>query len=148
MVVKRPIALKCATGFNPKNVYGPKDQRPLTRMGIAQIMIDLLLDGQQYMEKKQLAAEGKGEAPDYNSGLELVEKVLRREIPLKMHSGGFDMLTGIEIANRFNVLLTCLLYTSLVHDFYSYSATRFLIYGKYFYSKAEQLSLLFFTSLT
>lgn len=106
MVVKRPIALKCATGFNPKNVYGPKDQRPLTRMGIAQIMIDLLLDGQQYMEKKQLAAEGKGEAPNYNPGLELVEKVLRREIPLKMHSGGFDMLTGIEIASRFNVLLT------------------------------------------
>ena len=106
MIVKRPIALKCATGFNPKNVYGPKDRRPLTRMGIAQIMIDLLLDGQQYMEKKQLAEEGKGEAPEYDLGMELVEKVLRREIPLKMHSGGFDMVTGIEIAKRFNILLT------------------------------------------
>jgi len=106
MIVKRPIALKCATGFNPKNVYGPKDQRPLTRMGIAQVIIDLLMDGKAYMEKKILAAEGKGEAPKYDAGLELVEKVLRREIPLKMHSGGFDMITGIEIAKQFNVLLT------------------------------------------
>lgn len=106
MIVKRPVALKCATGFNPKNIYGPRDQRPLTRMGIAQVIIDLLLDGKQYMEKKQLAAEGGGEVPAYDPGLELVEKVLRREIPIKMHSGGFDMLTGIEIAKRFNVLLT------------------------------------------
>ena len=106
MVVKRPIALKCATGFNPKNQYGPKDMRPLTRMGIAQVLIDLLLDGRQYMEKKQLAAQGKGEMPPYDPGLELTEKVLRREIPLKMHSGGFDMLTGIEIARRFDVMLT------------------------------------------
>jgi imidazolonepropionase-like amidohydrolase len=106
MVMKRPIALKCATGFNPKNQYGSKGERPLTRMAIAQILVELLTKGQEYAKAKAQNVNDPTKKPVFDAGLELVEKVLKREIPLKVHSGGNDMLTVVDIAKRFNVQFT------------------------------------------
>ncbi len=106
MVLKRPIALKCATGFNPKNVYGPRNERPMTRMGIAQILRESLQKGLEYRDAKLAAKKEGKKAPDYDQGLEILEKVINREIPLKAHTGGTDILTIIEIAKEFGVNYT------------------------------------------
>ena len=42
----------------------------------------------------------------YDTGLENVCRVLRREIPIKVHCEQFDMLTTIRIAKEFNVEFT------------------------------------------
>ena len=38
MCIKNPIALKAALGGNPKGVYGKRNQMPMTRMGIAEVI--------------------------------------------------------------------------------------------------------------
>lgn len=100
MCIKNPVALKAALGGNPKGVYGKRKELPMTRMGIASVLRDTLIKGQEYMAKKE-----KGEA-DFDLGLENVCKVLRREIPLKVHCEQFDMLTAIRIAEEFDIAFT------------------------------------------
>ena len=73
MCIKNPVALKAALGGNPKGVYGKRKELPMTRMGIASVLRDTLIKGQEYMAKKE-----KGEA-DFDLGLENVCKVLRRK---------------------------------------------------------------------
>jgi len=106
MCIRNPIALKMALGGNPKGVYGKRNQMPMTRMGIAQVIRETLIKGKQYMEKKELAKDNPEKMPEYNQGLENVEKVLKKEIPLKVHGEQFDMLTIIKIAKEFNVDFT------------------------------------------
>lgn len=100
MCIKNPVALKAALGGNPKGVYGKRNQLPMTRMGIASVLRDTLIKGQEYMVKRE-----KGEA-DYDLGFENVCKVLRKEIPLKVHCEQFDMLTAIRIAEEFDIEIT------------------------------------------
>ncbi|GMG95795.1 amidohydrolase family protein [Tepidimicrobium xylanilyticum] len=100
MCIKNPIALKAALGGNPKGVYGKRNQLPMTRMGIASVLRDTLIKGREYMEKKE-----KGEAA-FDVGLEHVCKVLKKEIPLKVHCEQFDMLTTIRIAEEFDIEFT------------------------------------------
>ena len=106
MCIKNPIALKMALGGNPKGVYGPRNTMPMTRMGIAQVIIDSLRRGQEYMKKQQDAQGDAQKMPPYDSGLENICRVLRREIPLKVHCEQFDMLTTIRIAKQFGVEFT------------------------------------------
>lgn len=100
MCIKNPVALKAALGGNPKGVYGKRNQMPMTRMGIASVIRETLIKGQRYMEKKE-----KGEA-DLDIGMENVCRVLRKEIPLKVHCEQFDMLTIIRIAKEFDIDFT------------------------------------------
>jgi len=104
MCIKNPIALKMALGGNPKGVYGKRNQMPMTRMGIAQVMRDTLNKGIEYMKKKD--SMNDKERPLYDYGMENVCKVIRREIPLKVHCEQFDMLTIIRIAKEFNINFT------------------------------------------
>ena len=101
MCIKNPVALKMALGGNPKGVYGKRDQLPMTRMGVAHVMRETYLKGQEYMAKKE-----KGEDVPYDPGMENVCRVLRREIPMKVHCEQFDMLTTIRVAEEFNVKFT------------------------------------------
>ena len=106
MCIKNPIALKMALGGNPKGVYGPRNQMPMTRMGVAQVIIDTLRRGREYMKKQQEAAGNPAKMPPYDAGLENVCRALRREIPIKVHCEQFDMLTTIRIAREFGLEFT------------------------------------------
>lgn len=100
VIIKNPVALKAALGGNPKGVYGPRNQRPMTRMGISSILIESFNKAKEYMKLRE---QGKVEL---NMGLENISKVLRKEIPLKVHCEQFDMLTTMRIAKEFDINYT------------------------------------------
>lgn len=105
MVMRDPCALKCAMGGNPKG-YGARGKMPKTRMGVAFIFKDELRKAKEYMEKKDAAAGDPEKMPKYDAKCEAIIPALRREIPLKVHSEQFDMLTVIEIAKEFGCRYT------------------------------------------
>ena len=101
MVIKNPCALKMALGGNPKGVYGPRSQAPMTRMAIASMMRAALRTAKEYMEKKEKAGDDAEKKPPFDAKSEAIIPVLKKEIPLKIHCEQFDMLTAIEIAKEF-----------------------------------------------
>lgn len=101
MCLKNPVAMKIALGGNPKNVYGKKGRRPMTRMAIADLIIETLKKAQEYLRKLE-----NGEQVESHLGMENMIKVLRREIPLKAHCEQIDMLTVMRIADMFDVDFT------------------------------------------
>ena len=105
-VVKHPVALKGAMGINPKGVYSKKNQTPMTRMGIANVMRGYLRKVKDYMDKKEAAAGDAEKMPPYDLGLEHGIPVLKKEIPLKVHSYMHDMMTVLEIAKEFDIYVT------------------------------------------
>lgn len=103
MVVRAPLAMKCAFGENPKRTYHEKKQSPSTRMAIAAELRNALFKAQAYLKKKE-DPEGKVE-PDMK--MEALIPVLKGEIPLKAHAHrADDILTAIRIAKEFDVKLT------------------------------------------
>lgn len=103
MVLKNPVAMKCAFGENPKRCYGQGAKKsPMTRMGVAALLRETLFKTKRYMEDK---AAGKN--PPFDMKLEAMEPVLRGEMPLKCHAHrADDILTSIRIAKEFGVGLT------------------------------------------
>ncbi len=63
MIIKDPCALKMALGMNPKGVYGPKGQAPMTRMGIAAVLDEALSQANQYRLQKEKAKNEGGRSP-------------------------------------------------------------------------------------
>ena len=103
MIVKAPLAMKCAFGENPKRCYGQSGKKaPMTRMGVAALLRELLFKSQEYMEKKDA-----GKNPDFDMKLEAMLPVMRHEIPLKVHAHRCDdILTAIRIAKEFGLKMT------------------------------------------
>lgn len=101
MCIKNPVALKMALGGNPKGVYGKRNQLPMTRMGIASVIRENLNKGKEYLAKKE-----KGKDIPVDMGLENICRVLKKEIPLKVHCEQFDMLTTLRIAEEFDIDFT------------------------------------------
>lgn len=103
MVVKNPAAMKCAFGENPKRLHGQASKKaPITRMGTAALLRELLYKTQRYIADKE---EGKN--PAFDMKLEAMIPVLEGEIPLKAHAHrSDDILTSIRIAKEFGVKLT------------------------------------------
>ena len=103
MVVKNPIAMKCAFGENPKRFYGQqKKSAPFTRMGTAALLREILYKAKNYMEEKDA-----GKEPKFDMKLESLLPVMRGEIPLKAHAHrSDDIFTSIRIAKEFGVKLT------------------------------------------
>ena len=103
MIVKNPVAMKCAFGENPKRCYGQGSKKsPMTRMAVAALLRETLFKTRRYMEDK---AAGKN--PPFDMKLEAMEPVLRGEIPLKCHAHrADDILTAIRIAKEFGVSMT------------------------------------------
>ena len=102
MCIKNPVAMKVALGGNPKGAYGKKGQLPITKMGVAYVIKNTLYEGQKYLKKK----ESGDKDFKYDIGMENIVKVLKKEIPLKVHCEQVDMLTIAEIANSFDVDFT------------------------------------------
>lgn len=51
MILKHPAAMKCAFGENPKKFYGQdRKKQPVTRMGIAAMLRELLFKTKRYLE--------------------------------------------------------------------------------------------------
>ena len=102
MVVKHPIAMKCAFGYNPKNVYGGMKKSPVTRMATAALLRDFLHKCKKYLEDKE-----SGKSPAYDSKLEAMIPVMKKEIPLKAHAHrADDIFTSIRIAKEFDLRIT------------------------------------------
>ncbi len=116
MIVMAPSGLKVALGENPKRVYGEQKKTPTTRMGVASLLRKTFTDGQNYLNEwqnfgeKARAAKENGEAPPAapkrDLGMEVIAKVLKREIPLHAHAHrADDIATIIRIAEEFNLRL-------------------------------------------
>jgi len=104
MVLRRPTGLKAALGENPKRAYGSQRKRPSTRMGNAAVMRAALSKGRDYLRKLEIAAEKPDKRPDIDLRMEMIAKVLRREIPLRVHAHrADDILTALRIADEFGI---------------------------------------------
>lgn len=104
MIVKFPVAMKCAFGENPKRCY--RDKNNYSRMSTAAKLRVTLREAQEY--RAQLAeAKTAKDRPKYNAKLEALIPVLDGEIPLKAHAHqANDIFTAIRIAKEFGVKLT------------------------------------------
>jgi len=103
MIIKHPIAMKCAFGENPKRCYGQNGRKaPMTRMGTAALLRELLFKAKRYLEDKEA-----GKNPGFDMKLEAMIPVLKGEIPLKCHAHrADDIFTSIRIAREFGVGIT------------------------------------------
>ena len=103
MIIKNPVAMKCAFGENPKRCYGQGLKKsPTTRMATAALLRELLFKARNY-----LADKDAGKNPPFDMKLEAMIPVMRGEIPLKAHAHrADDILTSIRIAKEFGVKLT------------------------------------------
>ena len=103
MIVKNPIAMKCAFGENPKGYYGNTLKKaPMTRMAMAALLRETLFKTQRYLADKEA-----GNNPAFDMKLEAMIPVIKGEIPLKAHAHrADDILTSIRVAKEFGVGLT------------------------------------------
>ena len=103
MIIKDPIAMKCAFGENPKRCYGQGAKKsPMTRMGTAALLREILFKTKRYLEDKNA-----GKNPPFDMKLESMIPVIEGKIPLKAHAHrADDILTSIRIAKEFGVKLT------------------------------------------
>ena len=105
MVLRQPAGLKAALGENPKRVYGDQKKSPSTRMASAAILREWLVKAQNYVEKQSKAEPDKPFERDLR--LEAVAKVLRREMPLRLHAHrADDIMTALRIQEEFGFDLT------------------------------------------
>lgn len=101
MVLRNPSGVKIALGENPIQMYLTKGRAPSTRMTIAAMIREQLIAAQEYAKKAQAGQV------DRNLQMEVLVKVLNREIPFRAHAhAAEDIMTAIRIADEFNVLLT------------------------------------------
>ena len=103
MILKDPAAMKCAFGENPKRCYGKNGSKaPMTRMGTAALLRELLFKSRHYCEEKLAGRE-----PAFDMKLEAMLPVMTGEIPLKCHCHrADDILTAVRIAREFGLRAT------------------------------------------
>ena len=103
MTLRDPIAMKAATGENPKGVYAEKKVAPTTRMAIASLFRSTMTDALEY--QKGMAKEE--DKPDRDIAMEALLPVLSRDLTVKIHAHrADDILTGLRLAKEFNLKVT------------------------------------------
>lgn len=108
MVIKNPVGIKAAFGENPKRVYSQRTPSlsPNTRMAIAALMRETLMNAQDYLLDKENKAI-KGEPFKRDLKMESLIRVLKKEIPLKAHAHrADDIMTILRIAQEFDINVT------------------------------------------
>lgn len=106
MVVRFPAGLKAALGENPKRNYAEVKKMPVTRMASAALLRETLVEAQNYLSRQEKARREDDREPERNLKLEAVTRVLRREVPLRVHAHrADDIMTAIRIAREFNISL-------------------------------------------
>lgn len=97
MIVRFPAGLKAALGENPKRSYGRDKKMPATRMAAAALLREALTLAQNYLKK---------ENPEKDLKMESLARVLKREVPLRVHAHrADDIMTSVRIASEFGVKL-------------------------------------------
>ena len=105
MIVKDPVAMKCAFGENAKRCY--RDKCDSTRMSTAAFLRGALMQAKDYGARKQAANGDVAKMPAYNQKLEALLPVLAGEIPLKAHAHqANDIFTALRIAHEFGLRIT------------------------------------------
>ncbi|MBR2950906.1 MAG: amidohydrolase [Lachnospiraceae bacterium] len=105
MIVKAPVAMKCAFGENPKRCYQSKGIS--SRMTNASLIREMFYKAAAYDAKKQAAGDDLSKLPVYDAKCEALLPVLHREIPLKAHAHqANDLFTALRIAKEFNLAIT------------------------------------------
>ena len=105
MIVKFPVAMKCAFGENPKRCY--QKQGISSRMTNAAKIREALNKAKVYKAKIEAAGDDASKLPAYDQKSEALIPVLNHEIPLKAHAHQEnDIFTAIRIAKEFGVGLT------------------------------------------
>ena len=107
MILKEPLAMKCAFGENPKRVYHDRKQSPSTRMATAAILRETLYKAKEYAGKLEEAKEDASKKPGMDMKMEALLPVIRKEIPIKAHAHrADDIFTAIRIAKELDVNIT------------------------------------------
>ncbi|HBC94597.1 MAG TPA: amidohydrolase [Pelotomaculum sp.] len=97
MIVRFPVGLKAALGENPKRSYGRDKKMPATRMASAALLREALTKAQNYLKK---------EHPEKDLKMESLSRVLKREVPLRVHAHrADDIMTAVRIAGEFGARL-------------------------------------------
>lgn len=105
MVLRDPVAMKCAFGENPKRCYQSKGNS--ARMSTAAKLREMLFAAQDYLARKEAAGDDPLKKPKYDMKLEALIPVLKGEIPLKAHAHrADDICTAIRIAKEFGIHMT------------------------------------------
>ena len=103
MLIKAPTGLKAAFGENPKRVYSQKGKMPSTRMGNAAVLRDTLTRGLNYIRKME-KSEKEDDLFEVDLKLEPVARVLRREMPLRLHAHrADDIQTALRVGDEFSL---------------------------------------------
>ena len=105
MIVRDPVAMKCAFGENPKRVY--RDKKVSARMTVSALVREELFKAKEYLAKKEAAAGDASKMPAFDMGLEAMIPVIKGELPMKAHAHqANDILSAIRIAKEFGIKLT------------------------------------------
>lgn len=105
MIVKDPIAMKCAFGENPKNCY--RTDGITSRMTTASVLREALFKATQYQKKLENAHGDPVKEPAFDMKSEALLPVLKKEIPLKAHAHqANDIFTALRIAKEFDLDIT------------------------------------------
>lgn len=93
MVLRSPSGVKSALGENPKRVYGEQKKTPSTRLGTAGVLRQAFVEAENYRA---------GDDRDRDLKLEVLGKVLDREIPWRQHCHrADDIATALRVAEEF-----------------------------------------------
>ena len=117
MVIRFPAAIHATFGEGPKARYGVNNQMPMTRMGIAAMMRQSLIEAMEHAEKfesyeqKLLEYESgdkedsdKPTSPARDLKNEALIPVVRGELPLIISADRYDdILTALRIAEEFDL---------------------------------------------
>jgi imidazolonepropionase-like amidohydrolase len=105
MIVKNPIAMKCAFGENPKRCY--RSSCDSSRMTTAAKLREMLFKAREYQQKIDRAGDDAEKRPAFDMKMNALLPVLRKEIPLKAHAHqADDLFTSLRIAREFDVNIT------------------------------------------
>lgn len=105
MIVKAPVAMKCAFGENPKRIY--REHGISSRMTNAALIREALSKAALYKAKKEAAEGDVSKQPAYDMKCEALIPVLNHEIPLKAHAHqANDFFTALRIAKEFGLDIT------------------------------------------
>jgi imidazolonepropionase-like amidohydrolase len=97
MCIKEFAALKGNFAISVKNAYGKRGAAPMTKMGIASILRNALLDAKQYLEKEEKTIDEKKET---------MGKILMGEVPFLVNASTAAEIDGIShIAQEFGLRL-------------------------------------------
>jgi imidazolonepropionase-like amidohydrolase len=93
MVLRSPSGVKSALGENPKRVYGDQKKTPSTRLGTAGVLRQAFVEAENHR---------RGDDPARDLKLEVLGKVLDREIPWRQHCHrADDIATAMRVAEEF-----------------------------------------------